>query len=205
MSLTPEQLRVLDKIRSEWDQAEEDIKRAEQVCLDIVVPAIKELRYAGRRLVDLIQKLILDPSSDDIPGLLADAEFDCHRARHDAIDAATSKIAIQLELMKDHLTYEVVLQVCPEYRSIALKVLAIREKIALSRKDRKNRDAIYAVIETADFPKLVADYDVLRLSEPMMIQMAKRSRWGDFYGKWGFWIGLAALLTGAYFYFVPLH
>lgn len=197
MTLTPEQLGVLDKIRSEWDQAEEDIKRAEQVCLDIIVPAVKELRYAGRRLIDLIQKVITDPTSEDVPKLLTDAEFDCHRARHDAIDAASSKIAIQLEIMREKLTYEVLLQVAPEYRDIALKVLAIREKIAKSRKDRKNRAAIYAVIETAEFPALVDAYDKLRLSEPIMIQLARKNRWRDFYGKYGFWVGVLGLIAAA--------
>jgi hypothetical protein len=203
MTFSPEQLAALDKIRSEWDLAEEDIKLAEQVCNDIIVPAVKELRYGGRRLIDLIQQVSANPSSPDAQKLLADAEFDCLRARHDAIDAAVSKIAIQLALMEEKLTLEVVLQVAPEYRQIALKVVEIKKKIRVSRKDRTNRVNIYAVIETADFPNLVDAYNAMRLSEPLMIRLAKRSRWRDFYGKWGFWIGVAGLGLALYLWKFP--
>ena len=156
----------------------------------------------------MIQKVVSDPASADIPKLLADAEFDCHRARHDAIDAASSKIAIQLDIMRDKLTFEVIVPVCPEYRDVALKVLAIREKIALSRKDRSNRPAIYAVFETADFPALVAAYNKMRLSEPIMLEMAKRCRWRDFYHKYGFWFGVLGFVVAAvslFFVFHPPH
>ncbi len=207
MSLTPEQIRVLDTIRTEWDLAETDIKLAEQVCRDIVVPAVKELRYGGRRLVDLIQKITTDPASPEIPKLLADAEFDCHRARHDAIDAASAKIAIQLDLMEEKLGYDAILAVVPEFRDIALKVLDIRAKVLNTRgENRKDRVKIYAVVSATNFKELVEAYDVLKTSEPMMIKLAKQGRRRDFYGRWGFWFGAAGFAVGAiclYFTFAP--
>ncbi|HTT82742.1 MAG TPA: hypothetical protein VMF67_04630 [Rhizomicrobium sp.] len=197
---------MLDTIRKEWDQAEEDIKLAEQVCNDIIVPAVKELRYGGRRLIDLIQKIITDPTSPEVPKLLADAEFDCHRARHDAIDAGSAKIAIQLEIMVEKLTYEVILAVYPEFRQLALQVLEVRQRIVESRRNRTERQKIYAVIETARFPELVGKYNEMRVSEPIMRAMAKRSRWRDFYGKWGFLIGVAGFaiaIVGIYLAYHP--
>jgi hypothetical protein len=44
-------------IRAEWDKAEADVKLAEQVGHKIVLPSIKELRYAGRRLVEVLTKI----------------------------------------------------------------------------------------------------------------------------------------------------
>jgi hypothetical protein len=209
MALTPEQLRVLDTIRTEWDLAETDIKLAEQVCKDIIVPAIKELRYGGRRLVDLIQKVIEEPASAEIPKLLADIEFDCYRARHDAIDAASAKISIQLDIMSDKLGYDVILSVAPEFRDIALKVLDIRGKVLNTRgENRKDRAKLYAVVSATNFRVLVEDYERLKTSEDIMINLAKKGRRRDFYGRWGFWVGAAGLAIAAlsiYLIYYPPH
>lgn len=86
----------LDSIHDEWNRAEEAIKAAEQVNGKVILPAVKELRYAGRRIVEALH-LIGAGDDDEAAKRLQDAEFNCYRARHDAIDAATAKIAIDLE------------------------------------------------------------------------------------------------------------
>lgn len=85
-------------ICNEWDRAEEDIKVAEQINNKVVIPSVSELRYAGRRIIEALREIEKNGPEEKIIGLLQDAEFDCHRARHDAIDAATSKIAVDLEI-----------------------------------------------------------------------------------------------------------
>jgi len=87
-------MRLLRAIQDEWNRAETDIKTAETVVNNIVIPSVKELRYAGRRIIDAIMEMTANPSAYDparVRALLDDAHFDCHRARHDAIDAATAK------------------------------------------------------------------------------------------------------------------
>lgn len=194
MALTPAQIALLDSIRTEWNQAEEDIKLAEQVCNNVVVPAIKELRYAGRRLADILYYVTTDADEEKVHELLVDARFDCHRARHDAIDAATAKIAIQFEIMVDKLQHEVILAVFPTFPALVQDLQSIRKKIAKSRKNRENREAIYTSVEAADFPALVTSYTQLLASEAIMKGMAKRNRARDFFGKWGFIVGVAAFI-----------
>jgi hypothetical protein len=115
-------------------------------------------------------------SQDDIDDLLADAKFDCHRARHDAIDAATSKIAIDLEIMVAKLGYEVILPVHQQFPQLVQQLQEVRNKIAASRTNRENREAIYSVIEATDFPGLVKSYEEMMASEHIMISIAKRRR-----------------------------
>ena len=81
-------------IQREWNAAEESIKRSEQIALDVSIPAISELRYAGRRLVDAMDIAQNGGNAQKVTAVLEDARFCCHRARHDAVDAALSKIAI---------------------------------------------------------------------------------------------------------------
>src|ERR1700730_11122379 len=52
MHFSESHLTLLKSIQDEWNKAEGDIKTAEMVVHSIVIPSIKELRYAGRRVID---------------------------------------------------------------------------------------------------------------------------------------------------------
>lgn len=165
-------IEILKSILAEWNKAEEDIKIAEQVANKVVNPSIKELRYAGRRIVEALVKIQNNAPPDQISALLNDALFDCHRARHDAIDAGTSKIAIDLEIMTRRLGHDVILPAYPEFPRLYKSLRSVRAKIAESRKDRDNREAIYSTLESCDFPALVKQYSDLKENEDMMKAMA---------------------------------
>lgn len=197
MKFSEQHCALLRSISDEWNKAERDIKLAEQVANGVVIPAVKELRYAGRRLVDALIVLDTEPDEDrKVVALLEDARFDCHRARHDAIDASTAKIALSVDVMTSKLGYDVVLTFCPGFPALVQALNDVRGKIAISRENRLDREAIYGAIEAGDFPALVKQYGDLMKSEPMMIAMAKKGRQRDFFGKYGFWVGVAGLILG---------
>jgi hypothetical protein len=204
MQLSDAHIALLNSIIVEWDRAEVDIKKAEQVCNNVVIPSIKELRYAGRRIVDVITKMAAGASQEDIDDLLADAKFDCHRARHDAIDAATSKIAIDLEIMVTKLGYEVILPVHPQFPQLVQELQAVRDKIAASRKDRENREAIYSVIEASDFPDLIKSYETMMASEYIMVSIAKKRRRSEVWGIVGTVLGAIGLGAAFLFWKFPV-
>ena len=195
MALSAEQVSTLCSIRDEWNKAENTIKLAEQVCNEIVFPSINELRYAGRRLVDLIDGIYSGASEEELSALLADARFDCHRARHDAIDAATAHIATQIQIMVKLLRYDAIIPAFPTFPALVKDLDLVRARIAISRENRGNRASIYAAIEEADFPRLVTSYRSLLESEPMMLRIAKQHRARDFFGKWSFFVSIAALIA----------
>lgn len=198
MPLTEKHTAVLVSIRDEWNHAERDVKIAEQVCNEIVFPSINELRYGGRRVVEVMHAVVTGADDEIIDGLLADAKFDCHRARHDAIDTATAKIAITLENMVAHLKYEAILPVFPEFPLLVKQLGDVRRRITESRHARENRNAIYSTIETVDFPDLVARYQRLIECEPIMKKLALRSRWRDVISI----VALIASLVALALYFV---
>lgn len=164
------------RIRAEWDRAEEDIKIAEQVCNKVVWPSVKELRYAGRRVIDALHAMNNGLPTEQINNLLQDAEFDCHRARHDAIDAATATIAIRLELAHDKLGYDAVLRAFPQLPALRAKLNAVMQRIRESRGDRGNREKIYAAIEAENLSDIVLLYNAFTESEDIMKDLAKRQR-----------------------------
>ncbi len=200
MHLTPEHLDLLKSIQDEWNHAEEDIKTAEMVVQKIVIPAVKELRYAGRRIVDVLMLLTSQPDAPDltrIQKLLDDANFNCHKARHDAIDAATAKIAADLSIMAEKLGYDAILPAYPQFPALYVDLNRVRDKITTSRRARDNRDAIYASIEIVDFPALVDSFTRMSTCEPMILALAKKGRRNHFFGKYGLIVGIIGVIIAA--------
>lgn len=81
--LPPEVDKIHQELRLRWDAAEEAIKRAEVLRNLISVPAIAELRYAGRRVVDALG----EKDKNKRRQLFSDACRICERAQFDALDA----------------------------------------------------------------------------------------------------------------------
>lgn len=171
---------LLVSILAEWNQAERDIKQAEQVSQRVSEPSIKELRYAGRRVTEALRLILSGGSDVEIKKLLNDADFDCHRARHDAIDAATSKITSDVAAMVKSLGYDIITKICPKFPEFYQSLRRVRRKIVDSREDRTNRDAIYESIETVDLKSLVSDFEDIMQSEVVMLQSARRERRAKF-------------------------
>jgi hypothetical protein len=87
----------LRELISQWGIAERRIKQAENArAQEIVSSAIYELRYADRKIVDLLELALTqdwendDKSADQIHAYIEDAIEDCVKAKHDAIDAVMS-------------------------------------------------------------------------------------------------------------------
>jgi flagellar hook-basal body complex protein FliE len=206
MQLNDEVMDLLNSVLTEWNKAEEDIKVAEQVAHKVVNPSIKELRYAGRRVVDALvkaQTATTQKEFQDIERQLHDAVFDCHRARHDAIDAGTSKIAIDLDIMMRRLGYEVILPVHPSFPVLFRELRLVRTKIVASRKNRLNREAIYSTIESVDFPALVEKYNLLMEDEKIMKEMARKRRRSELIGTCGFIVGVLGIVLCLVTWYYP--
>jgi hypothetical protein len=163
------------EIQQEWNKAEEAIKRSEQVALDVSIPAISELRYAGRRIIDALT-LCASPgdNNDKIAALLEDARFCCHRAQHDAIDAALAKIAIDLNDLTKRLGIEPVSKAYPQFAEFYATFAHTRGKIVTSRAKREDRNAIYESVTTVDLPGIILSYEKIMVVRPVIKQHALR-------------------------------
>ena len=171
---------LLRTLSEEWNKAEVVVKSAEQICGEPIVPSIKELRYAGRRLVDASHGETAK-DLDAVQGLLKDAVFNCHCARHDAIDVATAVIADNLNVAVKKVGYEHILKAYPEFATLRKELSTIRAKIRSSRENRTQRDAIYESIHDVDLPKIAGSYDGFHSAEDIMKSLARGQRRGDLF------------------------
>lgn len=168
-----EQKQKLESVRDEWNKAEKAIKLAEQINQKIVDPAIYELRYAGRRLVEALANQD-DPEA--VKKLLDDAHFDCCRARHDAIDAATAKIANDLDLAVKKLGQDVVLDKFPSISKLLGDLSIVRGLVAKSRENRNDRDKIYQTIQEDRLPSIVELFRQFQACESLMVSAASKNK-----------------------------
>lgn len=164
------------QICQEWNKAEQDVKRAEQVCDEVIIPSIMELRYAGRRVVQALELISQDGDKEEAKKLLHDAWFNCHRARHDAIDASTTQMAKVIKIAVKKLRYSAILQAFPQFSQLWYKLQTTRRKIVESRGSSRQRDEIYEIVEDTNFPEVLALFEEFQHSEPVMRAIAERDR-----------------------------
>lgn len=173
---------LLRDIRGEWNKAEAAIKRSEQVALEVAFPSIIELRYAGRRIVDALDAAHRGAGEDKVRAFLEDARFCCHRSQHDAIDAAMSKIGIDLDDLTSRLGFDAVIAAYPEFRDFYADFTVAREKIVASRENREDRIGIYDAIMAVDLPNMIARYERIMAVRPIAKHAALRRRLGGING-----------------------
>jgi len=193
MALNKEQWDRLARLSKAWAEAEQSLKISEQQLGDVVIPAIKELRYAGRKLTKALENY---RNGVDLPRTdleLEDAIFDCYRARHDATDAATSAISLRLDHAITSLGIEAVKEHFPEYSDLAGLLLTTRRKISMARHDSNGRHDLYEDLEVNELPEIVELYEKFKANEPHM----KDRRLSNFLLKQGLNLGWLVALCVA--------
>lgn len=175
----------------QWGIAEQRIKRAEQVCAnEIVSPAIFELRYAGRKIIDTLKvslecDLAVDVEAKELAYRnLIDAIEDCIKAKHDAIDAMVGFVTTWFDGVEKRLGFSAIQKIFPEYAKITGSISGVLEKIAQSRRDRNAaRDGVYDEIFREDFEKILTLYQTMKASQSRFeaevnheIMMGKRNQ-----------------------------
>jgi hypothetical protein len=203
----------LRELSLRWDQAEEAIKAAENICLEVVDPAVKELRYAGRRLQQALVKQLSDSEEDKkySLALLQDAIFDCLRSRHDASDAAISKLSIDLDNATKQFSREEIVKQFPNVAAYAIKITALQIQIASTRKDVSKRDDVYAAIENVELGELKLEAEKL-LEAEKILQARDRIKKGylpslrkiigfDINVNWIIWVGIIGSIASILSFF----
>jgi len=186
---------------SQWNVAERRIKKAEQVGGEEAVgSAIFELRYAGRKLIDVLHLLQTKDWKNDnktyelICRNLADAIEDCVKAKHDAIDAMVDFIVIWFDEIETAIGIAKLIELFPEYLGVTARIAGIQQKVIESRGNRvAGRDGVYDNIETTDYDTLLALFQKMKVSAPRVQAMVDQDNWRK---KRDFLLLLGTFITG---------
>jgi hypothetical protein len=167
------------RVRDEWDSAEKNVKAAEQAVKKPVVPAINELRYAGRKLVDALHAFSNGRDVEAAKEHLGHALYSCHCAKHDAIDVCVSVMIAHIDTAKNRYGFNTILAAFPQLTEMLACMDDVNEKIQASRLDRGDREKIYASITNENIPRLEEYYKKFKSAEKVFssVNWGKRMGW----------------------------
>jgi len=202
----------LNEIATLWNRVEGHLKKAERVRLEVVITAVNELRYGGRIAVDAISiaadpKLTEDQKKTKITEKVNEIKNNCIRAHADATDALVLFFHQHLAFNEEEFGISILMTHFTQYPAMKAKIAEINNFMALSREDRLARQDIYEDINQNHLPALEAFYEqMLAVADDLIAELNRqnrRTRWTDFFGKYGFYLAVIGLLAALYFGFAP--
>lgn len=155
----------LGNIKAVWDRTELIIKRAERIRGQVVEPAINELRYAGRRLVDAMH--LADEASagssarKNFDSFVQDCLFRCYCAQHDAFDASILFVQRVIKEYETEFGLSLMHKQYPWLADLKAKIMEADELIITSRSERGKRYDVYQDLADNFLPGIVGDYKKL--------------------------------------------
>jgi hypothetical protein len=177
-------IRHITALSEEWNLAEERLKTAENWNRKVLIPAINELRYAGRKIVDAFTAHRRGDSQAAAEHI-ADACQDILRARHDVIDAVHGAIGDYADKAREKIGAAVLHGNFSNYGEMFALIREIGEQVAQSRKERQRRDEIYRGIENK-MPRLIqlhreleASLSAIEGGEKARQDKSRRGIWRD--------------------------
>jgi hypothetical protein len=187
-----------------WNRCEDLLKKAERLRGEVVMPAVNELRYAGRRIVDALCAINSDKPDEirfaEAKKYANEAFMFCMRAEHDCVDSIILYAHIMIDQYESQYDAIMLRQVCPSLTSYRQHKRRIDDLVAASREDRDSRDSKYQEIIDNHLDDMIDIAYDLQGSEDL-IKEASRKRLASEeenkkMAKYGIRLGWAGIFAG---------
>lgn len=180
-----------------WDETEELIKKSEHINNAMLVPAITELRYAGRKLVDYLHAKMNVPDKKVASGHLDDFSQCCIRARHDAIDGIVTYISEYIEKLEEDVGSDIVDEEFPLRAEFIFAVEQAESRLRLSRRERYKRTELYSEVNEKFVGELIETFNKLRVSTKIIYEKKRKTDRQHRIAVWGIIFGILGLVGTA--------
>ena len=154
----------LSKLAAHWNKIEARLKEAEQFREESVTAAINEMRYAGRRIIDVLQELETTgwAQSDKVDEDLIVAKNYLINADHDITDGICFFAHRRLRRVLEHHGRAKVERYCSDFVSLFPDIIKAQEIIRGSREDRTSRMNEYENLATNYLPIIMELHNNIR-------------------------------------------
>lgn len=180
-------------LRSLFDMAETKLKETEQLCGDLAIPSVNELRYAGYH----ITKAMCESDDTKHDEELRRAERHCKRAIYDANEVGIEYLLRKIADFKD--TYSgssKVTEVIQNYSSCLADAQEAADLISKARKNNgESRESYYEQCEP-HYEKLNKINGILEQSAPQINQLEEQQQMADKKASRRFWVQISIMLLG---------
>lgn len=149
----------LSAVGRRWNVVEGRIKEVQNIDNAVFIPAINELRYAGRRIVDAwsaYEDESLDPRTrwETIERALTVVEQYVENADHDVTDAICVFLHLKTQNIIERYGFSLANKYLPNITEFLQKLDETNRVIEESRRERNRRNDIYEQIEKEYIPFL---------------------------------------------------
>ena len=166
-------LKKLKIIADRWNAIEKRLKITEKYRLEVDIPAINELRYAGRKIVDVLVLLHSKDYNNDTEKVISDnishIEQYCMNAEHDLTDGVCTFFDTKMRQVINDYGYDSVCNYFPKTSEIMAMLEEVKELMSVSREDRVSRAKDYKKLEKEYVPKFIDFHNQLIASEEIML------------------------------------
>lgn len=166
-------------IADRWNLIEKRLKITEKYRLEVDIPAINELRYAGRKIVDVLVLLHSEDYNNKTEKIISDniahAEQYCMNSEHDLTDGVCTFFNTKMEQVINDYGYDNVCVYFSQTSEIMAMLKEVKEVISVSREDRVKRAEAYKRLEAEFVPKFIDFHNQLVASEKIML-LSKTTR-----------------------------
>jgi hypothetical protein len=149
----------LAALASHWNAVEGRIKSYEHFAGGANAAAINELRYAGRRIVDVLALIAANADSEKINEECVIAESYIVNADHDVTDGIAFIVMQQVNRVIEKHGKDTIAEHYSDFWEVYPMVLKAQKIVQGSREDRPNRKADYIVLSNEYLPKLMDLHD----------------------------------------------
>lgn len=183
--------RHLAEVTALWNRIEERAKEVEHFRGEAIVACINEMRYAGRRVVDVLhyQENGTAPADFDARENLAIAKNYLINADHDLTDAVIFFAHIRILRVIDQHGLDKVCSLCSGFKDLYPSLKEAQEIVKGSRADRTRRRAEYDRLAADYVPKII---DLHRRLEGIQALQVKQD---EALAQVGLWVRVTAGLS----------
>lgn len=155
----------LHKVTELFRLAEEKIKQVEKICRELPFPAVNELRYAGRHLIDHLETGDREQ--------LVQAENHCKRAIYDAVEAGVTFQLLQIQAFNDDFRMLVLKDHITGYPELRIEINRAKALITESKPEDQSKMEYYEEC-SRHLERLTEIHDLLEAHRDDLIAVLQR-------------------------------
>lgn len=171
----------LTALAEHWNAIERRVKQAEQVRGEVVIPAINELRYAGRKVIDawLLYEKPISTTEDqnEFDETLAVIKQYLLNADHDVSDAVCFILHKEMQNFLRRYGEKTITKYFNDFPSFLARMKDVNNTVSQSRQTRMDRADKYEDIANNYIPALIGYYDQLLTSAELALEAELKQRY----------------------------
>lgn len=187
----------LEKLLIHWEEVEQSMKRAELLQGHIIMPALNELRYAGRDIILAVSQNRKTHNNSVYENAIICADRHLSNAEECAIEATVLYVSSRINEFNLRFGRQAIINNYSFYPELLHTMRICQENVIESSRHSADKKFLYNKMKSDDLPRLLAQFDKLVDADIIMtLQLQDKKNKTSPFRYWSYIaITLAAILA----------